>query len=183
MTRSPHRAPSRALHAFVLAAAAVLPASVPMQALAQSITVATAPPPAPANAANAAPAAWKYATKRLGREDVDALLAHPDTVLVLDVRRPDEQITYGSFPVFLSIQVKDLEKQLAWLPKDRAILTVSNHAQRAGAAGDLLAARGYRVAGATGTEDYEKEGGRAVSHLQPPPRAVATAAASAGANR
>jgi len=127
-----------------------------------------------------APAAiqvWKYKTKRLGVAEVDALLARPDKLLVLDLRRPDELIKYGSFPVYLNVQNKDLEKHLAYLPRDRAILTVSNHAQRAGAAGDTLTARGYTVLGATGSEDYEQEGGKAVAHIQPPPPRVAAASA------
>lgn len=130
-----------------------------------------------APAAQQAAQAWKYKTKRLGRAEVDALLAQPEKLLVLDVRRPDELIKYGSFPVFLSVQNRDLEKYVAYLPKDRTILTVSNHANRAGAAGDLLAAKGFKVAGATGSEDYEQEGGKAVAHIQPPPpRAAASAA-------
>ncbi len=78
-----------------------------------------ATPAAPA--AQAAPV-WKYKTKHLGVKEVDTLLAQPDKVLLLDLRRPDELIKYGSFPVFLSIQNKDLEQHLAYLPKDRAIL-------------------------------------------------------------
>jgi rhodanese-related sulfurtransferase len=113
---------------------------------------------------------WKYKTKRLNQAEVDALLAKPETVLFLDVRRPDELIKYGSFPVFINVQNQDLEKHLAYLPKDRAIVTVSNHAQRAGAAGDLLASRGFTIAGAAGSEDYEHEGGKAVAHIQPPVR-------------
>ena len=129
--------------------------------------------------APAAAQAWKYQTKRLNAKEVDALLAQPGKLLVLDVRRPDELIKYGSFPAFLNIQNKDLEKHLAYLPKDRAILTVSNHAQRAGAAGDLLAAKGFKIAGATGSEDYEHEGGQQVSHIQPqPPRTAAAASAN-----
>jgi hypothetical protein len=81
-------------------------------------------------------------------------------------RRPSF-IQFGSFPVFLSVQNKDLEKQLAWLPHDRQIVTVSNHSQRAGAAADLLAAKGFNVVGATGAEEYEVEGGTAVAHLVP----------------
>jgi len=135
----------------------------------------------------AAPAAaaaqeWKYKTKRLTKDEVDALLAQPDKVVFLDVRRPDELIKYGSFPVFLNVQNRDLEKHLAYLPKDRAIITVSNHAQRAGAAGDLLSAKGYKVAGAAGSEDYEQEGGKAVAHITPPPpRPAAASAPRAGA--
>lgn len=125
-----------------------------------------------AASAPAAPAVWKYKTQRLKAAEVDALLAQPDKLLVLDLRRPDELIRYGSFPVFLNIQNRDLEKHLAYLPKDRAILTVSNHAQRAGSAGDILTAKGFTVVGATGSEDYEQEGGKAVAHIQAPaPRA------------
>jgi rhodanese-related sulfurtransferase len=134
-----------------------------------------------AAAASAPAAEWKNKTPRLKAPEVDALLAQPDKLLVLDLRRPDELIKYGSFPVYLNIQNKDLEKHLAYLPKDRAILTVSNHAVRAGVAGDLLAAKGYKVVGATGSEDYENEGGKAVTHLQaPPPRAPRAAASAAG---
>ncbi len=128
-------------------------------------------------AAASAPAAqvWKYKTKRLNAGEVDALLAQPAKLLLLDLRRPDELIKYGSFPVFLNVQNKDLEQQLAYLPRDRTIVTVSNHAQRAGAAGDLLTARGFAVAGATGSEDYEQEGGKAVVHIvAPAPRAAST---------
>ncbi|HEY8881055.1 MAG TPA: rhodanese-like domain-containing protein [Roseateles sp.] len=127
-----------------------------------------------AQTAASAPAEWKYKTQRLKAAEVDALLAQPDKLLVLDLRRPDELIKYGSFPVFLNIQNSQLEKQLAYLPKDRAILTVSNHAQRAGRAGDILTEKGFKVVGATGSEDYEQEGGKAVAHIQPPaPRAQA----------
>lgn len=123
----------------------------------------------------AAPAAqaWKYKAKRLDRAEVDALLAQPDRLLVVDVRRPDELIKYGSFPVFISVQNKDLEKQIAYLPRDRKILTVSNHAGRAGAAADLLSSKGFDVAGATGSEDYEKQGGTAVAHIAPPAQSAA----------
>jgi len=122
---------------------------------------------------------WKFKSKRLSREDVDALLAKPDSVLFIDLRAPAEFIQYGSFPVFLSVQNKDLEQQLAWLPKDRQIVTVSNHSQRAGAAADLLASKGFNVVGATGAEEYEVEGGKAVVHLVPRPPRVAGAASGA----
>jgi rhodanese-related sulfurtransferase len=133
-------------------------------------------------AAPAAAAVWKYQTKHLNKDDVDRLLSQPDKIVVLDVRRPDELIKYGSFPVYLNIQNKDVEKYLAYLPKDRAIITVSNHAQRAGATGDLLTAKGFNVVGATGSEDYEQEGGKAVVKITPPPpRTAATAATGTAA--
>ena len=149
----------------ILLPAAHVHAQVPGTAAAGATTPGATP---------AAAAAWKYQTKRLEVAEVDALLARPQEILVLDVRRPDELIKYGSFPVYLNIQNKDLDKHLAYLPKDRVILTVSNHAQRAGRAGDLLAEKGFKVVGAPGSEDYEQEGGKAVAHIQPPqPRAQA----------
>jgi len=123
-------------------------------------------------AQQAAPDEWKYKTVRLDRAAVDALLAKPQQLVVIDVRRPDELTAKGGFPVYLNSQAKELEKSLAYIPKDRAILTVSNHAHRAGAAGDLLTSQGFKVAGATGSEDYEAQGGTAVVRVLPPAKAA-----------
>lgn len=149
-------------------------------AQAGSTPAAPAGTPTAAPAAPAASKAWRYSTPRLIAAQVDEWLAQPQQVLVLDIRRPDELIKYGSFPVYINIQYKDLERQLAYLPRDRKIVTVSNRAQRAGAAGDLLTAKGFYVIGATGSADYEEEGGKAVLHLQAP---VATASAGAAPTR
>ena len=130
-------------------------------------------------APGSAPQAWTYKTKQLDRAQIDALLAKPEKVLVLDVRRPDELISKGSFPVFLSVQANELEKNLKYIPKDRAILTVSNRAHRAGAAGDLLTSKGYKVAGAAGTRDYEDQGGK-IARIAPPPAQAAAAPAQQG---
>jgi rhodanese-related sulfurtransferase len=119
-----------------------------------------APVPAPA-------AEYKYKSPQLKRADLDALLAKPENLLVIDVRRPDELTAIGGLPVYLSIQAKDLESNLAYIPRDRVIVTVSNHAGRAGAAADLLASRGFNVAGAVGVQNYEAEGG-ALTKIAPP---------------
>lgn len=126
-----------------------------------------------AGAAPASQAEWKYKTKLLDRAQIDALLAKPAKVLVLDVRRPDEVVTKGSFPVYLSVQAGDVEKNLAFIPRDREIVTLSNHAHRAGAVGDLLTSKGFKVAGAAGSEDYESQGGTIVRIAPPPPKAAA----------
>ena len=110
----------------------------------------------------------------LSREELDKLLAQPGKVLVIDVRRPDEVSEIGGVPVYLSIQPGDLEKSLAWIPKDRLIVTLSNHAARAGKAADLLAAKGFKVAGAAGAQTYEQQGGTLAKVPKP---AAATAAA------
>lgn len=117
--------------------------------------------------------AYKYKTPKLNRAQVDALLAKPSELLVIDVRRPDEISKIGSFPVYLNIQVKELEAGLAFIPKERSIITVSNHANRAGAAGDLLAEQGFKVVGAVGSQNYEEEGGKITKIEVPPPRADA----------
>jgi rhodanese-related sulfurtransferase len=110
----------------------------------------------------------KYKTPELTVAQIDQWLAKADQVLVIDIRRPDELISFGSFPVFLSIQYADLEKYIAYIPKDRQIITVSNHANRAFAAGDLLSSKGFKVIGAAGSENYEQQGGKAVTKIQKP---------------
>jgi len=65
-----------------------------------------------------APAAeYKYKTPKLNRAQFDALLAHPEQLTIIDVRRPDELTKNGGFPVYLSIQAADVEKNLAFIPK------------------------------------------------------------------
>jgi rhodanese-related sulfurtransferase len=101
---------------------------------------------------------------------LDKLLARPQDLLVIDVRRPDEVSKIGGLPVYLSIQLGDLEKSLAWIPKGRTIITVSNHAKRAGTAADLLASKGFKVGGAVGVQTYEEAGGKLTKVAPPPPR-------------
>jgi rhodanese-related sulfurtransferase len=115
---------------------------------------------APDNQATAREKAPAVRARTLSRADLDHLLAEPGKVLLIDVRRPDEISSNGGFPVYLSIQAGDLEKHLADIPKDRIIVTVSNHAGRAGRAADLLDSKGFKVAGAVGAETYESEGGK-----------------------
>jgi rhodanese-related sulfurtransferase len=119
----------------------------------------------------------------LTRAELDKLLAHPQNLLVIDVRRPDEVSKIGGLPVYLSVQLGDLEKSLEWIPKGRTIVTVSNHAKRAGTAADLLASKGFKVAGAAGVQTYEQEGGKLTKVVIPPspaPASTAAAAATAG---
>lgn len=96
----------------------------------------------------------------LTRAQFDQLLAKPEQLLIVDVRRPDEVTAIGGLPVYLSVQLADLENSIQWIPKDRKIVTVSNHAGRAGRAGDLLAAKGFNVVGRIGVQNYEADGGK-----------------------
>jgi rhodanese-related sulfurtransferase len=115
-------------------------------------------------------------------DELDKLLATPDQLLFIDVRRPDEVSAKGSFPVYLSVQFGALEKSLAYIPKGRTIVTVSNHAGRAGKAADLLAAHGFKVAGAVGSETYEADGGHAVTRIVAPAPSASAASAPAAAH-
>ena len=117
-------------------------------------------------------AAAKYEAKspKLNRAQIDRLLSNPEQLVFIDLRRPDELTKIGSFPVYLSIQLADLEKSLAFIPKDRTIITVSNHAGRALRGADLLADKGFKVAGAAGVQDYEAEGGTLSKIVPPAPK-------------
>ncbi len=119
------------------------------------------------------PAAQTSKAKIFTRAEFDALLAKPGSVLLLDVRRPTEIAQNGGFPVYLNIQAADLEKHLAEIPTDRPVITVSNHAHRAGLAADLLASKGVHVIGAIGAQVYESEGGTLVKYPPEAPKAPA----------
>jgi rhodanese-related sulfurtransferase len=108
--------------------------------------------------------------KELTRAEFEDLLAKPDQVLLIDLRRPDEVTKVGGFPAYFSIQIADLDKSLAWIPRDRTIITVSNHATRSGQAADILARNGFKVAGTIGAQTYEEQGGKLTKIVPPPVR-------------
>lgn len=120
--------------------------------------------------APAAQQAYTAKTPQLTKAQIDEWLTKQDEVLFIDVRRPDEVSKIGGFPVYLSIQSKDLEANLDYIPTDRAIITVSNHAGRAGKAADLLVDKGFNVVGAAGVETYEAEGGKITKIEIPAPK-------------
>ena len=132
------------------------------------MVLATATAYAQGGGANPAPGPRSQAHV-LTPAEFDGLIAKPDQILIVDVRGPGEINANGGFPVFLNIQAKELEQSLAWIPRDRTIVTVSNHAARGGAAADLLAKTGFKVAGTIGAQTYEQEGGKLLRKFAPPP--------------
>ncbi len=151
----------------------LLTASVALMAMALSSSMALAQQPP------AAPREPSYKAHVLTPAELDKLIETPNKLLFIDVRRPDEVSKNGGFPVYLSIQADQLEKGLAWIPKDRTIVTVSNHAARGGVAADLLTGKGFKVAGTVGSQTYEQAGGKAVTHIAvPPPRTESAPAAA-----
>lgn len=127
----------------------------------------------PAKETPAAAPAYKPKSPQINRAELDALLTKPDQLLIIDLRRPDEISSIGGFPVYLNIQADQLEKSLAFIPKDRAIITVSNHSGRSGKSADLLADKGFKVAGYVGAQYYEQEGGKLTKIIPPAPKPVA----------
>lgn len=127
------------------------------------------------------PNPWTHKTPRLDRNQLDKLLGHPEKILFVDVRRPDELTKLGGFPVYLSVQSKSLQESLDYIPKGRRIITISNRAHRAGDAGDFLISKGYKVAGAVGVLDYQDAGGSLSKIAVSPPKVVAAAPAAASA--
>lgn len=129
-------------------------------ASAVALTLIAAPSFAQAPAAHPAVAVTAQAeTPTLNKAQIDALLATPDKVVFLDLRRADEISAIGGFPAYLNIQVSELDRFLGFIPRDRDIVTVSNHAGRAKRAAALLASKGFKVVGAAGAQDYEAQGG------------------------
>lgn len=122
------------------------------------------------------PQPWTHKTERLNRAQLDKLLGHPEKLLIIDVRRPDELTKVGGFPIYLSVQIKNLQESLDYIPKGRQIVTVSNRAHRAGDAGDFLLSKGYKVAGAAGVLDYQDQGGSLTKIAVPAPKPVDAAA-------
>ena len=138
-------------------------------------TVSAYPADAPATAPVAKP---KSLAHELTRAEFEKLLAKPDQLLIIDVRRPDELTKIGGFPVYLSVQIKELENSVAWIPKGRTIVTVSNHATRSGQAADFLKSKGYKVAGTVGAQTFEEQGGK-LTKFEVPVRAGGNSAAAA----
>lgn len=96
--------------------------------------------------------------KALTRAEFDRLFDRPENLLIVDVPRPDEIPAVGGFLVYLNVQIDDLEKQLAWIPKDRVIVTVSNHRSRNNKAAELLISKGFTVAGTSERKLRKKKG-------------------------
>src|SRR6478609_5325818 len=139
-----HQRTGRIGLALGIAAAAAFPATVLVET-------------AHAQAAASAPA--QQQEQELSREQVDQLIAAPDSVVFIDVRRADEIAAIGSLPVFLNIQASELDRFVGYIPRDRQVVTISNHAGRARKTAALLRERGFTVAGVVGVEDYAAAGG------------------------
>ena len=113
---------------------------------------------------------YKPKATQLHRADFDKLIASPEQILIIDLRRPDEISTIGGFPVYLNIQADQLEKSLSSIPKERTLITVSNHSGRSGKAADILTSNGFKVAGHLGAQYYEEEGGKLTKVAIPAPK-------------
>ena len=96
---SDNRVRAAAFRRLILTSGALVAATAGGVALAQTSPVATT-------------AAAPTAEPSLTREQIDALLATPGKVTFIDVRRADEIAASGTVPVFLNIQVSELDRFL-----------------------------------------------------------------------
>jgi gluconolactonase len=58
-------------------------------------------------------------------------LLHNAAVTFIDVRPPEEVAAIGGLPAFFNIQASELDRFVAFIPRDRTVVTLSNHAGRA----------------------------------------------------
>ena len=110
-------------------------------------TPGTAPQPAGARPA-------PDESKRVKADDIDALLAKGD-VVVLDVREDSELVETGTVKNAVHIPLGQLESRLGELPKDKVILTACRSGGRASRALALLESKGFKTAGFCGLRDYK----------------------------
>jgi hypothetical protein len=92
-------------HFVVIAAVLLLPA----------LTMAQTPSPQP-------PAPGQPAAPKMASDDVLALLEKGE-VFFLDVREPRELTELGTFEGYVNIPLGQIEKRLAEIPRDKAIIT------------------------------------------------------------
>lgn len=111
-----------------------------------------APPAGPPTTAPAAPALDE--TKRVKADDIEAVLAKGDVVL-LDVREAKELEELGTIKGAIHIPLGELEKRAGELPKDKTILTACQRGRRAAQATAILEAKGFKTAGFCGLLDYK----------------------------
>jgi hypothetical protein len=91
--------------------------------------------------------------KVLTLAEFSRLSATADHMLIIDVLTSEQVQQTGRFPVYLGIEPIALASSLAWLPRDRTIVTVSSDGVRNIQAADLLIRSGFNVAGAVGISD------------------------------
>jgi rhodanese-related sulfurtransferase len=110
-----------------------------------ALAVAGTEPAAPAAAARPAATAAPAATVAAPMSQ-EALLQHqsqhPDHLLVLDVRTPQEYAE-GHVPGAVNVPFDQLASRLAEVPKDKDLVLYCKSGRRAGIAADTLAANGY----------------------------------------
>ena len=142
----------RTLTPAVLFAAAAFAATA--SASAQSPAEPPRPAPMPPTTAPATPRPPLDESKRVKPDDIDALLAKGD-VVVLDVREDNELVETGTVKGAIHIPLGQLEARLGELPKDKVILTACRGGGRASRALTLLESKGFKTAGFCGLGDYK----------------------------
>jgi rhodanese-related sulfurtransferase len=76
-------------------------------------------------------------------EVAELLRKHPDTVVLLDVREPDEREVAQIDPS-LHIPMNDIAARLAEVPKDRRVIVYCHHGSRSMMVAGYLEGEGYQ---------------------------------------
>ena len=134
---------------------------------------ASAGDPAVATAASAtAPAASAPSASAIPLVTQDALLArqakHDPTLLVLDVRSPEE-FAQGHVPGAVNIPQDQVASRLAEVPKDKDVVMYCRSGRRTALAAEVLSANGYtRLSHLEGDMNAWMEKGRPIQAKAPP---------------
>lgn len=111
----------------------------------------------PEGAEKAVPRMTMSQAPRIATEDAEGLLQAGE-IFFLDVREPLELEQLGTLKGFHNIPLAQLEKRLAEVPQDKAIVTADTTGGRAVRAALLLESRGYAVIAFCVMADYKGRG-------------------------
>lgn len=82
-----------------------------------------------------------------------------DKVFILDVREPKELEEFGALKGYVNIPLRDVEKRLAEIPKDRPVLVACSLGVRAARAAATLKNNGYEnVDARVAMKDWREKG-------------------------
>jgi rhodanese-related sulfurtransferase len=97
------------------------------------------------------------AQKKISYDELAKLLQHPQSVLFIDVREPNEIAVTGTLKGALTIPLGQLESRLKEVPKDKPIAPFCKAGGRAAHAAAILSQHGYRTVGVFGLDDYHEK--------------------------
>lgn len=102
-----------------------------------------------------------FAEKKMSAEDFKEALTG-DKIFLLDVRDPNELVESGAIEGYINIPLGQLERRMSEVPKNKTVLTLCGHGQRASIAAGMLEKAGYHVLGSCGIASWKERGFKTV---------------------